>query len=359
MNSKICISVVRGSSGFETIKDDWLSLSNRSALNFYNFPFWYEAKILSESMEFDDVYFACGYISEQLSFVIPLKEVTIKKGSFSFRYLELFYSDEMGACDITSEININQSWDKIVLALRKNIRNFLFIRMQNINENSAAIKYGLLECSEFTKHSHNSNYLEFKNSYDDFISSYKKKVKSDLRRRHRNAESMGELKLQTVTEYKELEGAFQYLLSVEDSGWKGEAGTSIIKQPVVTDYYRLLMKSFGKQGMCQINLLFLDDKCIAASFYLHVHNTIYLLKLGHDESLYSISPGRLLVNEIIKYGIETKQFNKMSFVTGMSWNKIWSPKYEKVYLGYSSCGNLIGKTIISGLKLRERFFKKS
>ncbi|MCP3667381.1 MAG: GNAT family N-acetyltransferase, partial [Gammaproteobacteria bacterium] len=192
----------------------------------------------------------------------------------------------------------------------------------------------------------------FENGFQEFLSTYKSKFRRNLRRKITKANQQGELRLESITQYGELYRAFEVFLSVENSGWKGQKGTSIKQQPEQLTYFRSLLETYGKIGACQINLLYIGEICIAAQFSLLIEETLFLLKIGYDESYASISPGQLLILMLIESGCETGRFCKLSFVTGVSWIDVWKPKLNQAYLAYFSCGSFLGNTIIRLLRLR-------
>jgi len=331
---KKVVKVFKGSTGYTEIYDDWLMLSKRCATHFLHYPFWYGAELVSSPDKHSDVFFVAVYDGEKLVAVIPLERVKLEKYGLSLPVVELFYSNEMGVCDITAEIPLSDVVTDIQDALKKSTGFFLCIKTQGIPEHSLFDKKELTFGDSYKKHSHQSKYIEFPLGSEAFWSSYNSKFRRNLKRKLSKATSQGELRLVSENSKAKLPEAFEIFLSVEGSGWKGKDRTSIELQTDKLNYYQYLLKHYGQEGLCHINLLYLSEKCIAAQFSILVGQTLYLLKIGYDEGYADISPGHILLQKLVDYGCETNKFGRISFVTGVSWIDRWKPLKENINVSY-------------------------
>ena len=333
---------------------EWAALSQQCGHSFASFPYWHQAR-LQTSASLNNVFFVTVYDQQALKAVLPFVQQTLSFGPMRLHYLELFYSNEMGICDIASDIGLSVLWPNICRAISVKGIRYHFIKCQHYLADSNLYGSGLEACASFTKISHQSSSLVFEQGYDEFIHRYNTKFRRNIRRLTKKAKGMGELSLRCVREKEALEEAFQHFLIVEDSGWKGEQGTSIQKQPKALIYYQTLLEGFAASGACQINLLMLDDKCIAAQFGVLIEKTLYLLKIGYDQTYSSISPGQILLDRLVAEGADTQVFNEVSFVTGYGWMDRWAPNHKPVFLSYLPAGNRLGRLFIALLKIRARF----
>jgi len=326
------IKILKGKDGFSEIYDDWLMLAKRCAKNFLHYPFWYGAELEAYGDQHPNVYFIAVYDAGQLVAVIPLEEVVFKKSILSFSVLEIFYSNEMGVCDITSEIPIS-SLEKDFVSIIKEISPWsIYVKCQGIGQESLFNQQKLLLGSTYKKHSHYSKYIDFSRGQDVFWASYNSKFRRNLKRKISKAAALGEVSFISENEVTKLASRFAEFLAVEDSGWKGKDKTSIKAQLNKNYYYQYLLDKYGQEGLCHINLLYLDDKCIAAQFSLLVDQTLYLLKIGYDEEYSDISPGYL----------------------GVSWIDRWKPEAEKVSVSFSSGGKVSGYCAAKMMKMMAR-----
>ena len=350
--SALTVTVFEGEQGFIQIREQWLKLAKQSGTHFTHYPFWYESNIKHYPDYSLTCFFVGIYRAEQLVCVLPLEEVTTK---FGFKYIQLFYPNEMGVCDIVWDGTTKIEWKTVVKQLIKLKTGRLFVRLQSVLDDSHAKRSGLCEHSVLRKLSHQPAFLTFPNTYDEFFSSYSKKFTRNIRRLKNKAAAEGELSVRCVREANALDAAFEQFLDLENSGWKGESGSSLKKIPALRAYYQHFLDYYGENGSAQINLLYSGDKPIAGHFAFNINKTVFLLKIGYEETLSSISPGQLLIDQLIEYGTTTGEFDQIHFVTAYNWMDRWKPSLQSSHLYYLPTGNPLGLLLLKALKLKNQW----
>ncbi len=158
------------------------------------------------------------------------------------------------------------------------------------------------------------------------------KLRRNLNRLRSKLSDKGQIRLQCVVESAELSAAFDQFLALESAGWKGQSGqsTAIADNPALVGFYqRLLTPTYpGLQPV--INLLWLDDVCIAAQFGLQVGSCLSLLKIAYDEDYSAFSPGSLLLQDVLAESA-TRSLQTLSLVTSPAWAARWHPDTEPVW----------------------------
>jgi len=90
-------------------------------------------------------------------------------------------------------------------------------------------------------------------------------------------------------------GKWQEFLRIEDSGWKGRDGTSILKtEPEYRKYYEELTRNLSSTKDLHLYFLELNQKYIAAVFGYTAGDVFQYLKIGYDEEYQALSPSHLL-----------------------------------------------------------------
>lgn len=332
MVDTVIIEVLVGRAGLQAIKASWQSLAERCGYHFLHFPGWYEAQLAN--MENDrHVYFVTVAQAEAgLCAVLPFEKCMISKGAVKFPIVQLFYPNEMGVNDIFSTISLLDHRREIVRKLRQSAGFFAFIRWQCILQSGCATRQVVLpENARFT---HQSKFIDFSQGLEAFWASYSSKFRKGLQKKVRKAEESGALSLVCATEGVALEEAFATFLQVEDSGWKGDRGTSVRKQPQKLAYYQALLASYSQARQIQINVLYLNDVAIAAQFGVRVGDRLYLLKIGFSENHAAISPGYLILYKLIEQLGGDGVVRAISFVTGVDWIDRWHPQADPVGVAY-------------------------
>lgn len=345
--TSITIKRLNISSELQEIFDTFPSETQNSICHLYS---WYQSYFNVNHQQ--DVFFLVVYSEQNPIAIFPIKLQKLTKWLPFIYYAELYYSNEMGQCDFIATKPLNNYWVEIKKYLKSN--NVHLFRFQSISENSHAVQSGILQDSDCYTFSHFSKWLSCTDTHENFLSKFKSKFRANLKRKYNNASKLGKISFTSYNCTQDLEIAFERFLKVEDSGWKGADGTSILKQPKVKAYYLSMLNNLGPSNQCLINILSIDDKDIAATFCLTTNNIIHILKIGYDEDYNKISPGQLIVNEMIKSTELNQEFNTISFITDMSWMDIWKPNKTKVYVAYKSV-TWLGNVLINGLK----FYKKT
>jgi len=89
---------------------------------------------------------------------------------------------------------------------------------------------------------------------------------------------------------------WQDFLRIEDSGWKGRNGTSILKTaPEYRRYYEGLIRILSATRDLHLYFLELDQKYIAAAFCYTAGDVLQCVKIGYDEGYQALSPATMLL----------------------------------------------------------------
>lgn len=88
--------------------------------------------------------------------------------------------------------------------------------------------------------------------------------------------------------------ALDVFLTLEASGWKGEAGTAIACLPADAAYIRRMAELFAGADALQIDTLLLDGQVLAMGLLIESGDRRHFLKIAYDEAQARHSPGRTL-----------------------------------------------------------------
>jgi hypothetical protein len=124
-------------------------------------------------------------------------------------------------------------------------------------------------------------------------------------------------------------------LMVESSGWKGELGTSALKSPATSTFLHNLISHFAPSGRCEIHLMQVDGKTIASLFGIVTDNIWYIFRTAYDEAYHRMSPGHLIIENLLKKDGENKTFHTLTPYNAPPWFHAWKPdKVLKVFNTY-------------------------
>jgi len=349
------LTLHRGLAGFESLREDWEAFAFRYGSHFLHFPAWYGAAL--ENTGDVGVYFlALRDHASELVAVLPLQHCHIAFKGIPIPILQMYDSNEMGVNDVLAREPLRQHWTSICNYLRLEMPYFLFVRWQCTLDHGWARTAAPSQDS--VRHTHDSKSLSFPRGAEAFFESYSSKFKTGLLKKIRKISELGDLRLEVVSNTPELSAAFERLLDIEDSGWKGQNGSSIRRQSGRQNYYRYLLEHYGRLGLCRIILLFLGETAIAAQFCIEIGACLYILKIGFRDAYGEFSPGSLLLYKSVYYHSEHTPVRTISFVTGSGWIDRWHPSTAQVGIFYTDRGTMLSRFAVRllgwGVRWREQ-----
>jgi CelD/BcsL family acetyltransferase involved in cellulose biosynthesis len=126
------------------------------------------------------------------------------------------------------------------------------------------------------------------------------KYVSNLKNRSNRLRKAGESEFLRFRDWEAVDHLEEFL-SIEDSGWKGERGSSILKRGgELLRFYREFADFLASQKALHIYFLKLDDIYIAGRLAFADRNTLHFFKTGYREEFRSFSPSSLLLADILK-----------------------------------------------------------
>ena len=143
----------------------------------------------------------------------------------------------------------------------------------------------------------------FEEYYNQTISS---KLRTNLKSRGKRLQAAG------GGTYRHFHGTeavarFDKFLQLENSGWKGSAGSSIMSLPdSYRKYYRRLVHFLASQDSLHLFFLELGDKPIAGAFGYTENEVFHWFKIGYREEYGEMAPLNLLLLDNIKYFMENR-----------------------------------------------------
>jgi CelD/BcsL family acetyltransferase involved in cellulose biosynthesis len=116
----------------------------------------------------------------------------------------------------------------------------------------------------------------------------------ELRRIGRRLAELGALLFAATTEVPAVDAAVEDFLTIEASGWKGEAGTAALADDTICGFMRAALQGLAREGKVAVNRILIDGRAIAAAITLRSADCAWFWKIAYDERFARFSPGVLL-----------------------------------------------------------------
>lgn len=138
--------------------------------------------------------------------------------------------------------------------------------------------------------------VDILHDWDAYTRSWSRNHRSAVKRTRKKLETEGHIDVVRLRDPsdEQLHEVLETCFAIEDRGWKGENGTSILKTPRLSQYCHREAKLMRDRGMLDLWLLKLNDQIIAFEYCQFAKGTCFSCKISFDPAFERFSPGRLL-----------------------------------------------------------------
>lgn len=350
--------LARGQDGLRAIRADWLRLTDSlSFKRFFHLYDWYWSYLDALEQASDRVCFFMAYRRGVPVGVLPFKQGTRYFRGIPVRALEVVMHPHLCLSDVVFPPafaggrvwhefrgflqDANISWDAMLWW-----KVLPDAHIWHLLKDQPYLSLPQGRCDYFLRDA----------GYERLTQGFSKNFRANLRKARKRMQQSGKVEYQVARGRSQLLQAFPQFLAVEASGWKGEDGanTAIKLDRGLTRFYQNLIEHFGPRKECEISLLKLDGRCIAARFCLIVDHTCYSLKIAYDEAYARLAPGKLLFREDLKRILG--EGRNLNLISDASWHANWRPQSHPVSNIYVFNQTPLGTAVSTLFKVR-RFFK--
>ena len=180
-------------------------------------------------------------------------------------------------------------------------------------------------------------WLPVKNDWVNFEKTISSSRRSSLKRLKKIAEREGVIKFEILYPgQQQLNYYLDEVFRIESSGWKKRMGTAMLSNQELGLFFRNYTHKAASLGVLRLFCLSINEMKIAAQIGIEYSNRFWLLKIGYDEKWARLSPGVLLMNEVIRYVFE-KKIDAIEFLgSDEPWLHIWTKHFHSLE-SYTAC----------------------
>lgn len=150
---------------------------------------------------------------------------------------------------------------------------------------------------------HSNGVIEPGNDFESFLKGLSKSHRKNLGRRERRLAETGGLSFKALspTSRNETIDLLERGFQLEDRGWKGSLGTSLVKSEQIKNFVFDQACELASQGFLRVFMLELDDQLIAFEYGWYSAGVYYSFKTAYCESHSEASPGQLLLGKVLEH----------------------------------------------------------
>jgi CelD/BcsL family acetyltransferase involved in cellulose biosynthesis len=137
----------------------------------------------------------------------------------------------------------------------------------------------------------------------------------------------------------------------EDRGWKGAAGTSVLRVPGAAKFMLAQARCLAADGRLLLAFLDCGQASVAFSYGALGKGVFHSFKIGFDPAFAALSPGHLLQYHLLKALHADPQVAAVDYIGEITaYHTRWRPEvYPFARLAFARHGSLLGRTALWGV----------
>ena len=183
-------------------------------------------------------------------------------------------------------------------------------------------KAGLRVRSQFQME---SPYVEISGAWNEYLGTRNSKVRKNWDYFERRMHKEGSVELHEIDGSSGTDQAVTEAFEIEESSWKGEAGSAMKRTSEVARFYLELARAMSARGNFRLYFLSLNGSKIAFDYCLPYRQTFNVLKTGYNPAYAKNSPGRVLRKSVLR-GIFESGSHRIYDLLGArdAWKEEWT-----------------------------------
>lgn len=135
-------------------------------------------------------------------------------------------------------------------------------------------------------------------------------------------------RLCTAMHSADIPAALEAFMDIENSGWKGRAGTAIRSRAERVAFWRQMAAGFGARQKLRVHLLVQAGRPIAGLVGITAGETCYLLKSAYDETRGAASPGHQVMFQVMRHYYDTTSVREVNLLSEYGYMEMWGPVHQ-------------------------------
>lgn len=170
-----------------------------------------------------------------------------------------------------------------------------------------------------------------------------------------NEQGRVEFKLSEKIEPAAVEPMLREAFELEDLGWKGRQGSSVLGAPGMFEFYLRLARQLARWGQLAHAELRLDGRLLAFVHGFQAKGVFFANKISYHPDFAALSPGQLLFWFLIERLHDRRQISALDFMGPMNQSLgRWRPETYGVGRLVAATGGFWSRRLLGGYKLWRR-----
>ena len=139
----------------------------------------------------------------------------------------------------------------------------------------------------------------------------------------------------------------------EDRGWKGGAGTSVLRTPGMAEFMLAQARRLAAEGRLALAFLDCHRRNVAFCYGVLGKGVFHSFKIGYDPAFARLSPGHLLQYHLLQALYADPRVTAIDYIGAMTeYHTSWRPEedYPLARLAFARQGSTLGNAALWGLQ---------
>jgi len=168
--------------------------------------------------------------------------------------------------------------------------------------------------------------LPLRGEWERFLASRSQRLRYDLRRAGRRADSAGAVVVEAVSpQPHEVDALFDRFVAVEAAGWKGRRGAALLRCDALRAFFLGFCRAAAARGALRTMFVRIGGEVAAAALTIEAYGRVWALKIAFDERWARCSPGLLLTREAIADALGRGMAAYEFLGSAEPWEERWDP----------------------------------
>jgi CelD/BcsL family acetyltransferase involved in cellulose biosynthesis len=284
----------------KAFREDWKALARRCAEPNPFFEPWFTLPSFEQFADSDAFKIAAYWVSGRLAGIMPLKHFSDYYGHSLPHVGTWLHDHSFCGAPLVVKGHEHGFWSALLACLDQNPGQALFLHLPGLPEDGAldrALQNVLAETarnSAIVERSERAMLASDLSPEDYLAKAMSTKKRKELRRQRNRLSELGKLTFERLDGTECIEPWIEQFLSLEASGWKGDAGSALKSNAASYAFFADTMYAASQAGKLERLALRLDGKPIAMLANLLAAPAVYSFKTAFDENYARFSPGLLL-----------------------------------------------------------------
>jgi CelD/BcsL family acetyltransferase involved in cellulose biosynthesis len=329
VSGELSAEVLRGPEGLDALREPWDGLFAELGVRRYFHSWdWYHCWLHALAEQPAQACFVAVRRGARLVAVVPLEPRARRSPLGEVRVLELPAHGHMPLADIACHPDVDPRalLAAVTAALARSGIGWDLLQFENVMDESVLARIDSRVRSRVQREMVKTcDHITCDRPWEEYAATLSTNFRSNLNKARNKLAREPAVEFEIAHEPGAIQAMLPDVLQIEASGWKGAAGTAILNDPRLMDFYSRQIEAFALRGGVMLSRLRVDGHTISGEYCMVDSQTLYVIKLAYDENVARLAPGNSLLERMFRSIHGQYGLRHINLVGSPPWFAQWNP----------------------------------